>query len=140
MDNSNNNNLNILDLPNEMLINIFNRLYIVDILYSLVNINERFDRLVIDPLYIHHLDMTIELPFDEIISIYNKVFPRIYENILPRIHNQVNKLTVDSYSIKSILTVNYPQLYSLSLVNFQEEILFQYSKDILFFWVRFFLL
>ncbi|CAF1508046.1 unnamed protein product [Rotaria sordida] len=110
----------------------------VDILYSLVNINERFDRLVIDPLYIHHLDMTIELPFDEIISIYNKVFPRIYENILPRIHNQVNKLTVDSYSIKSILTVNYPQLYSLSLVDFQEEILFQYSKDILFFWVRFF--
>ncbi|CAF4333677.1 unnamed protein product, partial [Rotaria sordida] len=60
----------------------------VDTLYSLVNINERFDRLVIDPLYIHRLDMTIELPFDEIISIYNKVFTRIYENILPRIHNQ----------------------------------------------------
>ncbi|CAF1370316.1 unnamed protein product [Rotaria sordida] len=100
----------------------------VDTLYSLVNINERFDRLVIDPLYIHRLDMTIELPFDEIISIYNKVFSRIYENILPRIHNQVNKLTVDSYSIKSILTVNYSQLYSLSLVNFQEEILFQYLK------------
>ncbi|CAF1301761.1 unnamed protein product [Rotaria sordida] len=70
MDNSNNNNLNILDLPNEI----------------------------------------------------------ICENILPRIHNQVNKLTVDSYSIKSILTVNHPQLYSLSLANFQEEILFQYLK------------
>ena len=102
----------------------------VDVLYSLVDINVR---LVIDSLYIHHLDMTMKSSFDEIISLDNNtVFTRLCENILPRIHDQLTKLTVESYSIKYILTVNYPQLYSLLLVNFQEEILFQYLKSILF--------
>ena len=56
---SNNNHLNILDLPNEILFIIFNKLNMVDVLYSLVDVNQRFDQLVLDPLYIRNLDMTI---------------------------------------------------------------------------------
>jgi hypothetical protein len=44
-----NNRLSILDLPDEMLLTIFNKLNMVDVLYSLVDVNERFDRLVLDP-------------------------------------------------------------------------------------------
>jgi hypothetical protein len=43
MDTSNDNQLNILDLPNEILLNIFNKLNTVDVLYSLVDVNKRFD-------------------------------------------------------------------------------------------------
>jgi hypothetical protein len=47
--------------------------------------------------------------------------------ILPRIHHQLNELVVEQNSLKHILlAANYPQLGSLSLVNFQKEILFQY--------------
>ncbi|CAF3562791.1 unnamed protein product [Rotaria sp. Silwood1] len=103
----------------------------VDVLYSLVDVNERFDQLILDHLYIRHLNMTtmtIKSAFDRIFSINNQVLSRICENIFPRIHDQVNQLTIDSHSIDRLLTFNYPQLYSLSLVDFQENILLQYLK------------
>jgi hypothetical protein len=135
MNSSDINNLNILDLPNEILLIIFNKLNKVDGLYSLVDVNERFDDLVLDSLHIRNLDtvnMIIKSHFDAAISNDNGVLSRICSKILPRIHHQLNELTVEQHSMKRILfTVNYPQLYSLSLVNFQEEILFQYLTDIL---------
>jgi hypothetical protein len=130
MNSSDVNNLNLLDLPNEVLLIIFNELNTVDALYSLLDVNERFDELVLGSLHIRNLDtvsMIIKSNEDRTISIDNRVLSRICEKILPRIHHQLNELTVEQHSMKRILlTVTYPQLYSLSLVNFQEEILFQY--------------
>jgi hypothetical protein len=135
MNSSDINNLNILDLPNEILLIILNKLNTVDALYSLVDVNERFDELVLDLLHIRILDtasMIIKSNFNRTFSTDNRVLNRICDKILPRIHHEVNELTVEQYSMKRILlTVNYPELYSLSLVNFQEEILFQYLTGIL---------
>ncbi|CAF3862379.1 unnamed protein product [Rotaria sp. Silwood1] len=97
----------------------------VDVLYSLVDVNERFNRLIFDFLYIHHLDMTINSSFDHIIPI-DKQISRICEKILPRIQHQIERLTVEPHSIKPILSFNYRQLYSLSLVNFPEKIFLRY--------------
>ncbi|CAF1217742.1 unnamed protein product [Rotaria sordida] len=98
----------------------------VDVLYSLVDANERFDRLILDPFYIHDLDMSIKPMSNDNSSIDNQILDRICEKILPRIYHQVEKLTVELHSMKRILsTINFPQLYSLSLVNFEEEILLQ---------------
>ena len=48
-------------------------------------------------------------------------------------HDQINALTVEQYSIKRILhATNYPQLYSLSLINFEGKILDQYLTGIVF--------
>ncbi|CAF3976910.1 unnamed protein product [Rotaria sp. Silwood1] len=74
----------------------------------MVDVNERFDRLVIDPLYIRHLDVIIKASFDHICSVDNKVLSRICEKILPRIYDQVNKLIVEPHYLKQIFTVNYP--------------------------------
>ncbi|CAF1041555.1 unnamed protein product [Rotaria sp. Silwood1] len=130
MNNSNINNPTILDLPDEILLIIFNKLNTIDALYSLVDVNERFGRLVLNSLHIRNLDttsMVIKSYYDRTFSIDNNVLPKICEKILPRIHHQLNKLTIEQNSMERILlTVNYPQLYLLSLVNFQEEILFQY--------------
>ncbi len=131
---SNNNHLNIVDLPNEILLIIISKLNIGEVFYSLVDINERFVQLVLDPLYIRNLDMTImtmQSFYNRTFSIDDQVLSRICENILPQIFDQVNKLTVEQNSIERILTVNYPQLYSLSFVNFKEERLFQYLTGIL---------
>jgi hypothetical protein len=132
MNRSNNIHLTVLDLPNEILLIIFHKLKMADVLYSLVNVNERFDRLVLDPLYIHHLDMSINSSFDHVSSIDNEILSRVCEKILPRIINQINKVTVQPHSINRILfTVNYPQVYALSLINFPEEMLFKYLAGIL---------
>jgi hypothetical protein len=131
-----NKRLNILDLPDEMLLIICSKMNMVDVLYSLVDVNQRFLRLVLDPLIIRNLDMTlrtIESVYDQTFSIDDQVLSRICDKILCRIHHHINTLTVEPYSIKRILhAANYPQLYSLSLVNFEAEILYQYLTGILF--------
>jgi hypothetical protein len=108
----------------------------VDVLYSLVNVTQRFDQLIFDPLYIRNLDMTsmtMKSFYDRIYSIDNQVLSRICKNILPRIHHQVHKLIVEQHSMERVLhTINYPQLYSLSLIDFQEEVLRQYLTGKLF--------
>jgi hypothetical protein len=136
MDTCSKNNLNILELPDEILLIILNKLNGIDALYSLVDVNERFDRLVLNSLHIRNLDttsMTIQSYYDRTFSIDNNVLSKICEIILPRIHHQLNELIVEQNSVKHILlTANYPQLDSLSLVNFQKEILFQYLTGTLF--------
>ncbi|CAF3294041.1 unnamed protein product [Rotaria sp. Silwood2] len=105
----------------------------VDVLYSFVNVTQRFDQLILNPLYIHSLDMTsmtMKSYLDRIYSIHNQLLDRICQNILPRIHHQVNELIVEQHSMEHVVhTINYPQLYSLSLIDFQEEILLNYLID-----------
>ncbi|CAF1433951.1 unnamed protein product [Adineta steineri] len=106
-----------------------------EVLYSLVDVNRRFDRLALDFLYINDLNMTDTVTINSFCeqpcSIGVQVILKISEKILPRIHDQVHKLTIDEFTIKSILVATkYPQLYSLSLINFEEEILYQYLTGI----------
>ncbi|CAF3052962.1 unnamed protein product [Rotaria sp. Silwood2] len=106
----------------------------VDVLYSFVDVNPRFNRLALDSLYIRDLDMTnitnINSLYDQTSSVDVQVLSRICKKVLCQIHDQVHKLTVEEYSMKQILrAANYPQLYSLSLLNFEEKILYQYLRD-----------
>ncbi|CAF1127106.1 unnamed protein product [Adineta steineri] len=105
----------------------------VDVLYSLVDVTQRFDQLIFDPFYIHNLDMTSMMMksfYDCNYSIEDKVLDRICKNILPRIHYQINELIIEQNSIERVLhTINYPQLYSLSLMDFTEEVLLKYLTD-----------
>ena len=141
MNNLNNNQLNILDLPDEILFIIFEKLNKVDVLYSLVDVNRRFDRLALDSLYIHGLNMTdtttINSFYEQTCSMDSQVISKICEKVLPRIHHQVHELTLEESSMKPILlAASYPQLHSLSLINFQEEILYQYLIGIALYSIR----
>lgn len=49
----------------------------VDVLYSLMDINERFDHLILDLLYIRNLDMAIKSCFNRIFSIDEQIHERI---------------------------------------------------------------
>ena len=130
----NSDSLNILDLPDEILILIFNELNMVDVLHSFMNLNERFNRLIFDPLYIQNLNMTAMITksaFDHIFSIDNQVFDQICKDILPQVQHQVNKLTLESTSVERILrSFHFPELKSLTLINFHEETLLQYLTGI----------
>ncbi|CAF1035892.1 unnamed protein product [Adineta steineri] len=128
------NYLNILDIPDEILFLIFQKLNAVEVFSTLEDVNQRFHRLAIDPLLIRDLNMTtitnINSFYDQNSLMDSKVLSRICKKILPQIHTQVQKLTVEQDSMKEILRAgNYPQLYSLSLINCEEEILYQYLTD-----------
>ena len=125
-----NRNLNLLALPNEVLLIIFDKLNMIDVLYSLVGINERLDQLVLHPLYIRHLNvtsMTGTSVSDRAFPMDGRVLDRVCQDILPRIYDQVDQLTVEEQSMERILeTINYPDLRSLSLVNFSRKTLDRY--------------
>jgi hypothetical protein len=141
MTNSNKKKQNILHLPDEILLIILKKLNMIDVLHSLVDVNRRFHRLALDPLYSHDLNMTditnINSLYDQILSIDTQVLSRICQKVLPRIHHQVHKLTVEQNSMKQILlAANYPQLHSLTVINFKEEVLYRYLTGIVFDFVR----
>ncbi|CAF1023735.1 unnamed protein product [Adineta steineri] len=117
-------------MPDEVLFLIFQKLNTVELLSSLADVNQRFHRLTFDRLLIRDLNMTtitnINSFYDQNCLMDLNVVLRICKNILPQIHSQVQKLTVEQDSMKEILRAgNYPQLYSLSLINCEEEILYQ---------------
>ncbi|CAF1512750.1 unnamed protein product [Rotaria magnacalcarata] len=122
---SNNKHLNILDVPNEILLIIFNNLNVVDVLYSLVNVTQRFDQLILEPFYTHSLDMTsmtMKSYFDRIYSIDSQLLDRICQNILPRIHRQVHELIVEQHSMAQVIhTINYPQLLLIITYKFSRR-------------------
>jgi hypothetical protein len=113
----------------------------VDAFYSLLDVNQRFNRLVLDSQYTRDLNLTttwnIDSMDDETSPIDIQCLSKICEKILPRIHHQVQKLIVEQDLMQQILLAgNYPQLYPLSIVNVQEEILDQYFAGIVFNLVR----
>jgi hypothetical protein len=136
MNMSNNNKYNILDLPDEILFIIFNKLNMTDVLYSLVDITQRFNQVIFDPFYIRNVNMTsmtMKSFYDRIYSIDYQILDRICKSILPRISHQINKLIVEQHSIERILhTINYPQLHSLTLMYFSDQVLFNYLRSKLF--------
>ncbi len=135
MNTLNNNNIHMLDLPDEILLVIFNKLNRTDILYSLVDVNQRFDRLALDSFHIRDLDLTTRL-FNDISPLNDKVLDRICESILPRIRIMINKFTLEPLSMERILgTTDYPQLHSLSLVNFQQQTLVRHITSIAFYFI-----
>jgi hypothetical protein len=126
----NHNDINILDLPDEMLLAIFNKLNTTDMLYSLVDVNQRFDRLVLDSLVIHHLKFVIKRDDIHSSAVEVEILSRICSEILPRVNEKITKLTLGSDSMERVINaVDYPLLHSLSLVNYQPEILLRHLSS-----------
>lgn len=117
----------MLDLPNEILLKIFQELNMVDVLYSLVDVTQQFNQLIFNPFYIRNLNITsmkMKSFFDRTYSIEKEILDQISSNILPRICHEINHLIVEQYSIESVLhNINYPQLHSLTLMDFPEDVL-----------------
>ena len=112
--------LNLLDLPDEILLMILNYLPMLDVIRSLMDTTQRLDRLALDYLYTRHLDLSGST------TIKTQILTQICQKILPQIHDQIHQLTVEQDSMREILgAADYPQLSSLHLRQFDEEILYQ---------------
>jgi hypothetical protein len=130
------NHFNILDLPNEILLIIFNKLNTIDVFGSVSDVNRRFYELSLDCCHVRDMQMTTMMGID---TCYKQIAPidtkltRICRYILSKIHDKVQKLTVDQNSMFPVLhAANYPQLYSLTIVDIQEEFLRDCLASIVF--------
>ena len=116
--------MDLLDLPDEILCAILNKLNMIDVFDSLVHVDERFDHLIFDPVFTHHVDLVLKPLISNSSSIDDQRLDRICRNILPQINCHVFKLTVDPLSLERVLvTADYPHLNTLSLINFPAKVL-----------------
>lgn len=116
--------MNLLDLPDEVLLLILKKLNVVETLHQQCGVHSRLDRILFDGIYVSELDWTRKRWDESISSMDDLIIDRICENILPRINEQIVKLTLEPNSIEHVLhAVHYPKLSSLSLRNFSKNIL-----------------
>jgi hypothetical protein len=103
----NRSNVHLLDLPNEVLIIIFRKLNNIDVLYSLLDINNgRLDILAQEKTF------TNTLNFARINNI--SLIGRFCIDILPRIHHNVKYFILESFFMERILLATiYPNLTDL---------------------------
>ncbi|CAF2898294.1 unnamed protein product [Rotaria sp. Silwood2] len=124
----NQSNIDLLHLPNEILFIILKKLDNMDVLYSLLGVdNQRLDSIVEENTFTNTLNFVLTTPTDDTFSIADPILNRFCNSILPRIHYNVKSLILHSISMKHILlTGDYPNLTQLKLFNFNEKIVSSY--------------
>jgi len=106
-----------------MLLAIYNKLDNMDVLYSLIGVNGKLDRLARDVTFTQSVDL-VRISSNEDNDSRNKsILDRFCFDILPRIQHNIQCLTLDALSIDSVFRIgNYPKLHNLTLVNLQFEV------------------
>lgn len=104
------------DLPDEILLIIFQKLSNIDVLYSLINANERMKKIVQDSIFTSRLTLLRDCGKDHIYSLLDSKVDRFCLDILPQIHQKIKWLNLESSTMERILlATTYPNLYGLGL-------------------------
>jgi hypothetical protein len=121
-------NVNLLDLPNEILLTIFKILNNIDILYSLFDIdNQRLDLILQEKTFTTSLNFVLTTSRYCASSIADSIIDRFCISILPKINYDIKSLTLESKSVERILrAADYPNLTELKLYNVNNHIISQY--------------
>ncbi|CAF4024118.1 unnamed protein product, partial [Rotaria sp. Silwood1] len=112
------------DLPDEILLYIFKKLYNGEVLYSLMDVNQRFDRIVHDTIFTRDLCLLEYCPVDDsTFPLSDPIIDRFCSKILPEIGHQIKTLFLSRTSIERVLyTTNYPNLNHLGLCDIEYKV------------------
>ena len=119
-------NVHLVDLPNEILLIILKKLDNIDVLYSLLGINnQRLDIIAQEQIFTNRLNfVSILQSTDEISSLPDSILDRFCISILHRVHQNVISLIFESVSMEYILRAgSYPNLSQLELFNFKQAVI-----------------
>jgi hypothetical protein len=123
----NNRTIDLLDLPDEILLIIFNKLGSIDVLYSLLNSTQRLDQIARSIDYTKSINFSIELSDDQFSTIDPGKLHRFCAEILPQIHHHIQAMTLETASIERILlAAEFPNLNTIVLVGFSPDVLLRY--------------
>ncbi|CAF0933832.1 unnamed protein product [Adineta steineri] len=110
--------ISIVDLPDEILLSIFNKLSNFDVLYWLVGVNIKLDNIARDRKFTQSIDLTSISSSEKDDPKTNAILDRFCLDILPRIHNNVKCLTIDGCFLERILHSNkFFNLQTITLIN-----------------------
>ncbi|CAF1453478.1 unnamed protein product [Adineta ricciae] len=118
------------DLPDELIIFIWNKLSTVDLLGSFIGVNRRFDKLIWDVNYTRSIELIDKNSNQKYCSLPDPLLNKLCSCFLPEIQENIECLTLEPYSMERILSAGqYPHLYKLILVNFGHQSTRRYFTD-----------
>lgn len=119
--------VSIMNLPDEIILTIWNNLEPLDILYSFVGVNRRFHQLVRDRIYTRSMEFIKSDDRENRCSLTDAVLDRFSSDILPEVHELVECLVLEPFSIEPILAAgNYPHLQKLTLLQLDQDLSLNY--------------
>ncbi|CAF4214909.1 unnamed protein product, partial [Rotaria sordida] len=121
-------NVNLLDLPDEILLVILKKLNNIDVLYSFIDINnEHLNSLAYEKIFSDTLNF---VSIDNVSAIDQEKLDRFCKDILPKIHENVKCFILQPISMECILhAADYRNLTELKLFNFTQEVVLNYFTN-----------
>ncbi len=114
--------IQLSDLPDEILLIILKNLHNVEVLYSLINVNKRLNTIVNDSIFVKYLTLRTFFFNGLLYQLTDTILDRFCLEILPKIHDKIEFLSLESSSMKRILLLtNYPNLYGIGLYDLTTE-------------------
>ena len=110
------------DLPDEILLTIFQKLDNASVLNALMHVSRRLNTIVLDPLFTSHLALMKQMLDDSIHPLSDSILDRFCSQILPEIHCHIKRLDLEPSSMERIfLAADYPNLCGLGLFGISIE-------------------
>jgi hypothetical protein len=81
--------IQLTDIPDEILLLILTKLSNIEVLYSLIGVNIRLDKIASDPIFTDHLSLLKRSSNGVINSLDDSLFDRLYSEILPTIRHKI---------------------------------------------------
>ncbi|CAF1367885.1 unnamed protein product [Rotaria sp. Silwood1] len=110
------------DLPDEILLLILKELHNCEVLYSFHDVNQRFNRVIHDPIFTSRLNF-VKWSCHKIVNKFSSNFIDQFSlQILPEICKRIKWFNLESSFMTHFLSANkYPDLCGLGLYNVDEE-------------------
>jgi len=121
------------DIPDEILLIIFENLDNYHVLYSFMGLNQRLDRILSDRIFTRNLTLIKSID-NSSYRVTDTILDRFCLEILPQINDKIERLNIESSFIDRILSTNYPNLNTLNLYDFAPEKAEIFSSKIFFFY------
>jgi hypothetical protein len=114
----------LLDLPDEMLLMILKKLPCVHRLYSLEGINKRLDAMVVSKRNTNFINLgTINSGDDDICLNFDTILTRFCSHTLLRISHNVESFILEGAHVERVLLAcDYPNLHNFNIVNFDADL------------------
>lgn len=136
--NKNHSFININDLPDEIILIIWNKLDNIDVLYSFVGVNQRLNRLVRDPIYTRSIQLA---KTNKYCVLPDSMIDRYCLDILPGIHQYIECLILEPSSMEHILlSSDYPHLHKLTFTKINKDFVLRHFTGSIYLFSSFYII
>jgi hypothetical protein len=108
--------IQLFDLPDEILLIIFEKFNNIELFYSLIGVHQRLDNVLHDSIFTNTLTLLDKFSPPHICSLSPSVLDRLCSQVLPDIAYKIKWLNVEGSSLARILSAeDFPNLSGLGV-------------------------